>query len=327
LLGRLWSPAFAAALRRLQRQHRFDLVQIEGLELAAYRQVVERAGLVFDDHNVEYLLQRRAFEIDARQPGRAPAACYSLVQWRRLRAAERAVCQAADAVLAVSAADADCLERLSGRPVQVIANGLDLTGLPPGRRAPAEPPSQLLFDGTMSFRPNHDAALWFCQAVLPRLRQRQPGVRFWVVGRDPLPDLVRYNFQPNGVAVTGTVPSVEPYWDRADLYVLPMRMGGGVRFKALEALGRGLPIVSTALGMAGTAARAGRDYLQAETAEEFAAAVLRLLDDAGLRRRLAANARLAAAQHDWARVGSSLRSVYDRLASEQPRRRAPCPAR
>jgi glycosyltransferase involved in cell wall biosynthesis len=313
-LRRLWSPAFESALRRLQAEQRFDLVQIEGLELGAYHRAVDGPGLIFDDHNVEYLLQRRAFEIDLRRPRRAHAALYSLLQWRRLLRAERALGQAADAVLAVSPQDAARLKRLTDRPVAVVANGLELAGVP-AQSSTADPTGQLLFDGTMSFRPNHDAATWFCRRVLPRLRQRRPAARFWVVGRDPLPELVRFNFEPRGVAVTGFVPSVEPYWQRADLYVLPMRIGGGVRFKALEALARGLPIVSTALGMEGTAALAGRDYLRAETAAEFGAAVLRLLDDADLRRRLSANARRAAAQHDWARSGEALLSVYARLAA------------
>jgi glycosyltransferase involved in cell wall biosynthesis len=113
--------------------------------------------------------------------------------------------------------------------------------------------------------------------------------------------------------VTGTVPSVEPYWERAGLYVLPMRMGGGVRFKALEAMARGLPIVSTALGVAGTGARPERDYLRAERQAEFTAAILRLLDDPQLRRSLAASARETVAAFDWGRIGPRLLEVYERL--------------
>jgi glycosyltransferase involved in cell wall biosynthesis len=93
-----------------------------------------------------------------------------------------------------------------------------------------------------------------------------------------------------------------------------MRMGSGVRFKALEAMARGMPLVSTALGVEGTDAIPERDYLRAETSAEFSAAILRLLDDFELRRRLAASARQTVAALDWQRIGPAYLAVLDRLA-------------
>lgn len=319
LLLRLWSPPFFRASQRLLGENGYDVVQVEGLELARYLPAVRGVPTVFDDHNVEYVLQRRAFETERAQPRRAHAALYSLIQWRRLRRWEARVCAAAEAVLAASEHDAGLLRSLSGREVEAVPNGIDLAAIPftlPGDQIRPN----LLFDGTMSFRPNDDAATWLVRTILPGVRRQRPEVRCWVVGRDPSPRLVAANFGPNGAAVTGTVPSVEPYWERAGLYVLPMRIGGGVRFKALEAMARGLPLVSTALGVEGTAARAGRDYLRAERPDDFAAAILRLLDDAPLRRRLALSARETVSAYDWARIGPRLLGVYDRLAS---RPRAP----
>lgn len=314
LLLRLWSPALRHALQALLTHERYDVVQFEGLEMAGLLPAVRGPATVLDDHNVEFLLQRRAFATDVRQPRRVHAALYSLVQWRRLLRWEARLCQRADAVLAVSERDADMLGRLSGRPVDVVRNGIDLAATP--FRAPSETPNpNLLFDGTMSFRPNDDAARWFCARVMPVLRARRPEIRLWIVGRAPSAALVAYNYQPNGVAVTGAVPSVEPYWARAGLYVLPMRMGSGVRFKALEAMARGVPIVSTRLGMEGIGARADHDYLEAEQPREFVTAIERLLDDAALRRRLAANARQTVADHDWSRIAPALQAVYARLAT------------
>jgi polysaccharide biosynthesis protein PslH len=189
----------------------------------------------------------------------------------------------------------------------------------PFRQPSAQVTPNLLFDGTMSFRPNRDAAIWFAREILPIVRAQRPEVRFWVVGREPPGDLVAFNFRPNGVAVTGAVLSVERYWEQAGLYVLPMRMGAGVRFKALEAMARGVPIVSTKLGMAGTSARPNSDYLCAERPPDFAAAILRLLGDASLRHSLAMNARQAATAHDWGRVAPRLLEVFKRLEERKPR--------
>lgn len=317
LVLRLRSGLFAEAVRRLLASERYEVVQIEGLELSPYLALVRGPRAVFDDHNVEFLLQRRAWETDRRRPRRAHAALYSFLQQRRLRGWEARVCRTADAVLAVSDRDASILADLGGRPVTTVLNGVDLAAFrfepPEGQIRPT-----LLFDGTMRFRPNADAALWFGREILPLVRRSSPDARLWVVGRDPLPALTALNFGSNGVAVTGTVPNTAPYWERSDIYVLPMRIGGGSRFKALEAMARGRPIVSTALGMEGTPAVAGRDFLPAETPREFADAIRRLLGDAALARTLAGNARRTVAAHAWSRVAPRLLAVYDRLAGPRP---------
>jgi glycosyltransferase involved in cell wall biosynthesis len=311
LMLRLWSPAFDDALSRRLRERRFDLVQAEGFELGAYLRLAGETPSVLDQHNLEYELQRSAWLAERRRPRRAVGALYSFLQWRKLLRWERRLVRMAAAVLAVSETEAVALERLSGRPVDVMPNGIDLESRT--FREPAEQAApELLFDGTMSFRPNDDAARWLCAQILPRIRARCPEARCWVVGRDPSPPLVRFNFGEFGAVVTGEVSTVEPYWERASVYLLPMRMGAGVRFKALEAMARGVPIDATELGMQGTGAQPERDYLRAERPEEFAEAVSRLLADTGLRRRLARQARETLAPLDWRRLAPRLLDVYDR---------------
>ncbi|NLF02275.1 MAG: glycosyltransferase, partial [Anaerolineales bacterium] len=103
---RLASQPYAERLSRWLQEKRYDVVQIEGIELAPYLSVIAAARprplIVFDDHNCEYLLQQRTFLTDLRTPARWPAAAYSMIQWQRLRRYEAEVCAAADRVLAVS---------------------------------------------------------------------------------------------------------------------------------------------------------------------------------------------------------------------------------
>src|SRR5581483_4659396 len=173
----------------------------------------------------------------------------------------------------------------------------------------------LLFTGTMDYRPNADAALWLAREVLPLLRREAPAVRLFVVGHRPPAALVALGKCDRALAVTGSVPDLDPYWDAAAVYVLPMRTGGGVRFKAMEALALGLPLVSTSFGMQGLDAEPGRHYLRADRADEFAAAVLRLLSDADLRARLAPAGRaLAEERFDWRHVAPRLLRAYASLA-------------
>jgi polysaccharide biosynthesis protein PslH len=116
------------------------------------------------------------------------------------------------------------------------------------------------------------------------------------------------------VVVTGQVQDVRPYFRQSDVFVVPMRMGGGVRLKILEALAMGLPVVSTTMGAEGTGLVNGEEILLADTPEQFASEVLRLLDSPELRERIAAAGRKVAEERfDWSRVTPPLLQAYEEL--------------
>jgi sugar transferase (PEP-CTERM/EpsH1 system associated) len=320
---RLPSASFQAALDATLEREGLDVVEVEGIELAQYLfQVAERRGaakrplLVFDDHNAEYVLQQRAFETDARQPRRWIGAAYSYVQWQRLKRYERRACHAADRVVAVSDTDATAIRRLDpGLDPVVVPNGVDIefyTADVPAIEAGAGPgPLDLVFTAKMDFRPNVDAVLWFAQAVLPLIRRESPQTRFWVVGKDPHPRLVPLAADP-GIVVTGWVEDVRPYIAGAALYVIPLRIGGGTRLKVLEAMAMGKAIVSTTLGCEGFELAPGQELSIADMPEEFAAAVLALLQDPDGRERMGRAAHLyARSRYDWRMIVPLLERVYE----------------
>ena len=127
---------------------------------------------------------------------------------------------------------------------------------------------------------------------------------------------------PN-VEITGAVTDTRPYIRHAGAYVIPMRIGGGTRFKALEAMATGKPTISTSLGVEGIPVRDGRDLLLADTPADFAAAVLRVLHDddatAALRVTLGQNARaFVEEQYGWSRIVPTLDALYARLLAAAP---------
>ncbi len=317
LAHRAWQPALARRLRALLAVERYDVLQVSSLELMPYRRLAARGpsrpAVVFDDLNAEYQLQRRAFLTDLSQPRRWHAALYSALQWRRLRAYEGRVCREADAVIAVSDADARLLRRLApGARLVVLPNGVDTVAFAyrEPSTAPAAPPT-LLFTGTMDYRPNVDAMLWFAAVIWPRLRAARPDLRCLIVGKSPDARLLAAARRAPGLEVTGAVPDVRPYLAAATVYVVPMRMGSGVRLKVLEAMAAGVPVVSTGIGLEGVAAVAGEHALRADSPAAFAQAVLRLLDDPALAARLAARARaLVEERYDWTRLAPALLDLY-----------------
>jgi glycosyltransferase involved in cell wall biosynthesis len=319
---RLWSPAFAAKLDAWLADTHYDVVQVEGIELARYMlsqrhatRDTRHASFVFDDHNCEYLLQQRTFETDLRIPQRWLGAAYSFVQWRKLRAFEASVCRAADHVLAVSPADAVALQRLApGLDVTIVPNGIDvasytLTSQPPPPSDDERGGAKLVFTGTMDFRPNVDAALWFAQEVLPLVRQEEPNARFVIVGQKPHRRLDVLRGRPD-VTITGAVDDTRPYIAGAAIYVVPLRMGGGTRFKILEAAAMGKAMVSTPLGCEGFPVHNGRELVIADLPREFADAVVALLRDPARCAEFGAAARVLADAYDWKKIIPRMEEAY-----------------
>ncbi|CAA9584267.1 MAG: Glycosyl transferase, group 1 family protein [uncultured Thermomicrobiales bacterium] len=322
MADRLWSPPFVARLRQLLREGEYDIVQGEGIEMARYLLLVRTALgerpaplLVFDDHNAEYVLQRRAAATDVREVRHWPRAVYSVFQWQRLRAFERRALRECDLTVCVSEADAAALQALAPeRPLVVAPNGVDTGYYARARVADrATPRFDLAFSGTLDYRPNIDAVGWFVEEVWPRLRARRPGrsLRLALIGRNPAPEVTRLVLR-DGVVVTGSVADDRPYFAGATVYILPMRYGGGVRLKLLNALAMGCAVVATRAGCEGVPVRDDEHLLLADDAEAFAAAAERLLDDADLRARLGAAGRaMVERDYDWGTIVARLEGGYE----------------
>jgi glycosyltransferase involved in cell wall biosynthesis len=321
------TAAYTRALHQELATTSFDIIQAESIEMAGYllqaqnaKLLVPRAKLVLDQFNAEYVLQKRAFLTDARRPRRWHAAAYSLIQWQKLARYERRVMGRCDAVAVVSEEDRRALHALDAElRIAVIPNGVDtawfsrtaLSG--EDAPAPALPDCALVFTGTLDFRPNVDAVLWFAREVLPRIRARCPAAHLLVVGKRPAALL--HTLAGADTTIIGPVPDARPYIAGATVYVVPMRIGGGVRLKLLEALALEAPVVSTSMGAEGVAGlRGGEHCLLADDAEQYAGAVLRLLADRALGRRFGAAGRVLVRDHyDWTVIVPRLDALYREL--------------
>ena len=314
---RLFTQAFEIDLSQLLERNQFDVVQIEGIELARYLPVIrimsETSRVVFDNHNAETALQRRAFMTDWQQPRRWLAAIYSWIQMNRLRRLETWACQHADWVTAVSETDRHQLQKMIPdlrTPITVIPNCIDV------RHYHLEPDDtiqyDLVFSGKMDYRPNIDAVLWFAQAVWPLIRQERPSTSWAIVGQKPQPRIVALQQQPN-ITVTGWVEQVQPYLAGAQVCIMPFRIGSGTRLKLIESMAAAKAIVSTPIGAEGFPIQNGEQLLLAETPEAMATAVLDLLNNPTEQKRLGGNARQFAQQYDWRQVIPQFETIYTRL--------------
>jgi len=290
----------------LATEQHFDVAHADQLNMAQYAARVPGAAKLLDAHNALWLLYKRLWETMKSGPqkwllGR---------DWRLLEEYEGRICREFDAVLAVREGDRAALEEATGRSldINVIPIAVDTDEVTLIERTPGP---YVLHIGTMYWPPNIDGVLWFVHEVWPLIREKKPDAQFDVVGSRPPQEIVALGGDETGINVTGYVPDPMPYFQRAALMVVPLRAGGGMRVKILNALAQGIPIVSTTIGYEGIAVTPGEDILVGDTPEEFADAVVRVLDDRELAQRIAGNGRrLAEEKYDYRRVCAPLDEIY-----------------
>lgn len=284
-------PEVMATLAGLARARAFDAVELEGsgagLYLAAWAGLPARPRTVLVFYDVMWDWWRRQFRVAPR-----PVA---LARWLTYRAWEPRLAREVDCCVFMSERDMRLVAAVAPLKSRlVVPVGVELGALAP---LPEEP--EVLFVGNLAHLPNRQAVEWLLRHIWPALRARVPGVRLTIVGREPAADLARMA-QAAGVELAGDAPDVRPYYDRARAVIAPIRSGGGIRVKILEALAMGRPVVTTRLGAEGLPLEPGEHALFADSADEVAAQVARLLSDRALAEGLAANGRaLVAREFGW----------------------------
>jgi glycosyltransferase involved in cell wall biosynthesis len=242
-----------------------------------------KTRFILASYDVEAVRVRRLAESP---PGRLARIAGDLEAARALHY-ERDNLAACDGVIAVSELDKQLFVSLYGYPperILVVPNGVDpeYFGF---RQRPREGGRIVIYTGSLNYPPNHQAALRLTDRIMPLVRRHQPEAALWVVGQNPQPDLVARH-DGRQTLVTGQVADVRPYLGGADVACVPLLAGSGTKYKVLEALSSGLPVVCSPLAAEGLDLVSGEHILVAETDEELAASLVRLFEDEELTARL-----------------------------------------
>jgi glycosyltransferase involved in cell wall biosynthesis len=237
--------------------------------LSLLRRHCPRSRFIFDTVDLHYLREERMAELENSLPLKRSAA--------QTRRSELAVINAADATIVVSPVEKTVLQKAApGARVHVISNIHEVTG----SRRPFTERKDIFFVGGYQHPPNVDAAQWFVNSIWPLVHKELPDMEFHLIG-SKAPEQVRA-LQGNGVRFHGFVKTLDPWLDGCRLAVAPLRYGAGIKGKVNMSMSRGQPVVATPMAVEGMFAQSGRDVLVAETAEEFAAEVVRLYQDEAL---------------------------------------------
>jgi polysaccharide biosynthesis protein PslH len=238
--------------------------------------------------------------------------------WRLLRTYEGRICREFDRVIAVSEVDKAALAEVAGhRPdIYVMPIAVDTDEVAPVKRAPAA--GRIVHVGTMFWPPNVDGILWFAREVLPRIQAQRPEVCFDIIGARPPEEVQRLAATNANIRVTGFVVDVNTYLEQAGVLIVPVRAGGGMRVKILNQLSQELPMVTTTIGCEGINVENGRQVLIADQPQDFADAVLRILEDPRLAESLGKSGReLIVEQYDYRKVCAQLDRIYQKVPNLQ----------
>ncbi|MCX7997140.1 MAG: glycosyltransferase family 4 protein [Patescibacteria group bacterium] len=267
--------------------------ELNGYFIAEQALKKQRAKMVFDAHNVEYV--KFVGELSARGFWHRLA---SIVFTPVFRYIEQGVLRKMNRIYACSHEDARLIREMAPHvDVKVLPNGVACQYFTP--RPKTAKPNTLLFIGNLEYSPNRDGLLYFLNEIFPRIQSAIPGIQMTITGRGNTSYLVSHLRNP-AIRCTGFVPDVRDLIAAAEVCVCPLRFGSGTRLKVLEYMAMGKPVVSTTIGATGIKAVNGRDLLLADTPQAFAGAVVRLLREPDTARRLGMNARKCVERlYDW----------------------------
>lgn len=313
MLSSMNAPELRRRVRALARERRFDVVLVD-VTLA-------HLGAEFDDA-VRVLMAMdpwsNAFASFRDRSRGFERASWALKAWG-MRRVEARLYGDYDIVVVCTDDDArDLRARDASLPTLAVPNGVDTDRFRPAA-APSTKPA-VVFVGDMSYPPNVHAVHEFHERVWPRVRERVPGARFVVVGRNPIESVRALAVDDASVDVTGAVDDVLPHLHGATLMVTPMVTGGGIKNKVLEGLACGIPVVATPLGARGID-DGTPGLVVRELGETMTDAVADLLSRPDRARELGEKARAAAeSELGWAPRSRAFRSRLVELAAARGRR-------
>lgn len=301
------------ALESVASDH-FDVVLFEHIFMAQYHTLFSTFN-VLQEHNIESNIFKQLAHLYRNtdpEPPQKNKNTFRMSRWLLMRNYENEIWPKFPLRFTVSQNDKEELDRRcpTGRTV-VIENGINTreTQLIPVEQWQNGLKQNILFMGALDFYPNIDCLFYIKESILPRLWQSNPAISLVITGRNPSPAILDFAADPR-IEVIADPDDIDAVASKCYLAVVPMRIGSGTRIKILHSMALGLPVVSTSLGCEGLAVKDGQDILIRDAPEQFAEAILMLIQDRHLATQLRiAGRKLVEERYDWT-------SIFKRLEKE-----------
>lgn len=293
----------------------FDVILVDHFESAQFIPSTYRGKIAFHAHNATYLMWERFTRSDATLPYRIATA----FETRRIKRYERELCNRADIVFA-SPNDIDDLvaigaDRQRCRETYHLGDDSQLA-LPD--MVYEETLKQLLYVGTLNWEANIDGLQWFFSDVWPKIYAADPDITLKIVGKNPDPSLISAAKNLENIEFTGFVDDLEPLFKQSRLFLAPLRFGSGIKVKVLNAMCRGIPVITTDVGAEGLDVRSGEHLMITNTAAQMSDSIITLMDDRSLWQHLADHSRqIIRDKYNWNIVLGDMDFVLQKLVNSK----------
>jgi len=296
------------AIKRMIQKYKFQVVHFDTISMAEYIKDIGNVPKVMNHHGVESFMIKRRVENEPNVFNKL----YLMIEGYKLERYEKIYCARFDMNFAVSELDKELLRNITGvENIEVIENGVDIDYFFPSDSIKKN--KSIIFAGRLDQYSNRESILYFCAKVWPLIKNKHPDVRFTIIGNNPPAKLAEIAGNDKNIELLGYVDDVRPYFANAMISVCPIKDGGGTRIKILDALAMGMPIVSTSIGCEGIDVTPGADVFIADTPEEFADKVDKIITNIDKRQSMSKNARKTAEdKYSWKTISEKLDRLYSR---------------
>lgn len=302
------SEQFKTQVREMSKS--MDAIIVDHYEMFQYIPKNYDGKIVFHSHNAEFMLWERMASLEKNIIKKALLYAESF----RVKKLERKIIEKSDVVYAtpndISVYKKSGIESLNFATTYHLGNDkmLDLPNLEFRKSEKA-----IMFIGTLSWEPNIHGVLWFIQSVLPELKKAHPDIVIYIIGGKIDKRLLHYS-QYENLVFTGFVDDVEEYYKKARLSFVPLQFGSGMKVKVLEAMYRGIPLVSTSVGAEGIEISNAEDAFIEDDPVAFAGKISSLLQDEKLWKKFNMNSReIAREKYTWAKLFQQMDKVLDKV--------------
>jgi len=287
-----------------------DLVHLDGLHVAYYGAFIkQKLGLpiILREHNVETKIMERFYK-NQHNPF---IKLYAYFQYKKLYNYEAKISEIFDRCFMITKKDEKLIKQMNPKAkTAVITSGVDTSYFSPIEIE--EEPYSIISVGSMDWMPNVESILWFHNKILPQVKEKIPQAKLYVIGKAP-PNCIR-KLKNEDIIVTGFVEDVRNYIAKCQVFIVPLRTGSGMRIKILVALAMRKAIISTSVGCEGIEVTDGKNIHIADTPEDFAQKIVKLLNNKEERRNIGKEGlKLVKDKYQWERIAEQIEGEYKKI--------------
>jgi len=307
-ISRFYSGDFERELVKTLQSKEFDIIQIEGLHLCLYINIIRKyskAKVSLRAHNLEYLIWERLADSE-RNPLKSK---YLEILTKRLLNFEAKAIKKVDFLIAITEADAELFQTMdTDASIFVSPAGLDLEDYVTDKSKKEWP--GIFHLGALNWMPNVQGIEWFLKEIWPKLHTVFPKLKFYIAGRN-MPEWLK-KLDRVGVVPVGEVENAVDFMNSKSIMVVPLLSGSGMRIKIIEGMALGKTIISTTIGAEGIDYEDETNILIADEPEEFVNAIKKCINNVEFANRVGKNARqLAEAEYSNKSLIGKLIGFYE----------------